>query len=507
MNRTEAKAWLRQHYGTVQQYEESAKSEIPIPHILEVVSQITLIACGSRADKKMRNLFLFDACARLDRWRVPTPFVVTSKYRCDYAKCAMLLGDHESPPINSPIFLLHALRDELYEEFSHVPLPLTAERIEKLEDLSKRIAKMSRPLLASKLSEFESELAIISSIEAGLRDGTLCTILCTSIPFAISAQQIDLKTRHRGIELAGSLVSKFSSPSGTFASGSEGAVIAEMNTTRWPSGITSAELRFNALIDPSIEAPALRIPSGSGMPRDTWPNGFNVAFDVIYEVCWHLRIRERESFGWIPSPSDVGQLESRMSCSANEDFGLIIRSNPASLLKAFMPESGPFVIEGEMLPTPWHRKCRELAQQHARVGDMREALFWLNVGTEALISGRMKAQVTKAGSPINLESLDGKEAYWDDARELVSAVSKEVANKIDWPTNKQKPSRFKQLKYVCKYIEGAPSLTDAKSNYAKVSKHRNALFHGEDDRPISAEVVIEATSGYDWLDQHFFSQD
>jgi hypothetical protein len=507
MNRTEAKAWLKQRYGTRQQYEESANSEISISQILEVLSHIPLIACGSRADKQTREVFLFDACARLDRWRIPTPFVVTSEYRPDFRKCAMLLSDYESSPTNSPVFLLHALRDELYEEFSEAPLPLAAEKIEKLEKLSKRVANLPRPLLASKLSEFESELAIVLSIVDGLRDGTLCTILRTSIPFAISAEQIDLKTRHRGIGLAGSLVSEFSSATGTFVSGGDGAVLAEMNTTRWPGGVTAVELRFSSLIDPSIEAPALRIPSGSGRPRDSWPNGFNVAFNVIYEVCWHVRSRESESFGWIPSPSDVGRLESRMSCRANEDFGLIIRTNPASLLKAFVPTSERFVIEGEMLPTPWHRKCRELAQQYARVGDMREALFWLNVGTEALISERMKAQVTKAGSPISLESLEGKEAYWDDARALVSEVSKEVADKIEWPSNKQKPSRFKQLKYVCKYAEGAPSSTDAQSNYAKVSKHRNALFHGENDLPVSADVVIVATSGYDWLDQHFFPED
>lgn len=489
------------------QYEETAKAEIAIRELLDVVSHIPSIACGSHTDKQARAAFLFDTCARLDRWRVPTPFVVTLEHQADFRKCAMLLSDYEPHPVNSAVFLLHALRDELYEKFSSVPLPLTAEQIADLDELSNRVANLARPVSSSKVPEFDSEVMVVSNILDGLRDGTLRTVLFTSIPFAISAQRIELNTRHRGIGLTGSLVSQFSAPAGTFVSGGEGAVMAEMNTTRWPGGTTSVELRFSALVDPSVEAPALRIPSGGGVPRDTWPNGFNVAFGVIYEVCWHLRSRQSESFGWIPSPSDIGQLQSRMTCMSNENFGLIMRANPASLLKAFVPVSEPFLIEGEMLPTPWHGKCRELAQQYARVGDMREALFWLNVGTEALISERMKAEVNKAGSPIDLDSLQGKETYWDDARQLVSAVSKEVADKINWPANNQKPSRFKQLKYVCKNIKGAPPLADVQSNYAKVSKQRNALFHGENDLPISAETVVEATTGYDWLNLHFFPED
>jgi len=301
-------------------------------------------------------------------------------------------------------------------------------------------------------------------------------------------------------------VPRFSSPTGTFVTTGEDMIMAEMNTTRWPGGTTSVELRFSALIDPSVEAPALRIPTGGGLPRDTWPNGFNVAFDVIYGVCWHVRSRQNESFGWIPSPSDLGQLHSRMTCNSNDNFGTIVRGNPASLMKAFSPASDPLVIEGEMQSTPWHRKCRELAQQHARVGDMREALFWLNVGTESLVNERMRAEVAKAGAPIDLDSLEGKDAYWDEARQLVAAVSEEVAIRIEWPANRHKPSRFKQIKYVCKKIKGAPSLTDVQCNYAKVSKERNALFHGENDSAISVETVIEATAGYDWLDQNFFPE-
>lgn len=505
MTKSEIKVWLKQHYGTREKYENTEKSDVEISQIREVMSHLPSIACGSRADKLMREMFLFDACARLDRWRIPTPFVVTSDYRSDFKKIVQMFNQYALNSDNSSIFLLHDLRDEIYEEFSGEPLPLTREKSGKLEELSRRIAGLPRPLTATKSSEYDEELAIVSNIIDGLRDGSLRTILRTSIPFALSGKQIDLRTRHRGIELTGSLVSRFASPTGTFVSGGEGAVMAEMNTTRWPGGTTSVELRFSALIDPSMEAPALRIPSGGGVPQDTWPNGFNVAFDVIYEVCWHLRSRETVSFGWIPSPSDVGQLDSRMSCASNEDFGMIIRVNPASLLTAFVP-IGSFVIDGEMQPTPWHGKCRELAQQYARVGDMREALFWLNVGTEALISERMKAQVTKAGSPIDIESLDGKEVYWDEARELVSAVSKEVADQIEWPSTTAKPSRFKQLKYVCKHFEGAPSFVDAKNHYSKVQKHRNSLFHGENDLPVSAAAVVEATIGYDWLDQHFFAE-
>lgn len=507
MNRAEGKAWLRHYYGTKEKYEETVNANIAISELLDLLSLISSIACGSSTDKQAREFFLFDACTRLDRWRCPTPFVVTLEHRTDFRKCAMMFSEYESRhPMNSPIFVLHAFRDELYEKFSGIPLPLNSEELMTLDELWGRIVELQRPLSPTKRTEFDSEFIVISGIVDGLRDGTLRTVLSTSLPYAISAQPIDLKTKHREIELTGSLIPHFQNPSGTFVSGGGATIMAEMNTTRWPGGTTSVELRFSALVDPSVEAPALRIPSGGGIPRDTWPNGFNVAFDVIYGVCWHLRSLQSESFGWIPSPSDIGQLHSRMTCSSNDNFGWILRNNPASLMKAFAPASEPLVMEGELQPIPWHRKCRELAQQHARVGDMREAVFWLNVGVESLINERMRAAVARAGSPIDLDSLDGKDAYWDEARQLVSAVSKGVAEQINWPDNKQKPSRFRQIKYVCKKIEGAPPFAEVQSNYAKVSKERNALFHGENDSSVSVETVVEATAGYDWLDLHFFPQ-
>ncbi|WP_168787658.1 hypothetical protein [Paraburkholderia aromaticivorans] len=505
MNKAEAKAWLRSRYGSVQLYTQTSATTIATSGLLDVLSHVPSIVCGSEADKLAREAFLFDFCARHDRWRIPTPFTVTLEHQASFRKCAAMLSGYESiSPMNSSVFVLHALRDELYEKFADVPLPLADEGLALLDDISSRIGAIVRPWTSTKATEFDSELAVVTSIVDGLRDGTLRTILRTSLPYAISAQTIELRTVHRGIQLTGSLTPKISKSSVAFDSGGTGAVAAEMNTSRWPSGVTSVELHFAALIDPSVEAPALRIPSAGSIQGESWPNGFNVAFDVIYEVCWHVRYQQSETFGWIPSPSDIGQLESRMTCSSNKDFGLIWRNNPASLMKAFMPPSEPLIVEDEMRAMPWHRKCRELAQQHARVGDTREALFWLNVGTESLINDRMRAEVAKSGSPIDLNSLDSSDAYWDEARQLVEATSQEVADQIDWPTDTRKPSRFKQLKYVCRKIKGAPPLSNVQSNYSKVSKDRNALFHGENEAPISVETVREATAGYEWLDQHFF---
>ncbi|KQR76937.1 hypothetical protein ASG35_11670 [Burkholderia sp. Leaf177] len=505
MNKAEAKGWLRSRYGSTELYAQTSATTIPTSELLDVLSHIPSIVCGSEADKQARQAFLFDFCARQDRWRIPTPFTVKLEHQASFRRCVSMFSGYESKsPMNSPVFVLHALRDELYEKFAGVPLPMTSERLALLDELSLRIGAIVRPHTSIKAAEFDSEIAVVTSILDGLRDGTLRTIFRTSLPYAMSAQTIELRTIHRGIQLTGSLIPKISQPSSVFNSGGTETVAAEMNTSRWPSGATSVDLHFAALVDPSVEAPALRIPSAGSILGESWPNGFNVVFDVIYEVCWHVRYQQGEAFGWIPSPSDIGQLESRMSCGSTKDFGLIWRNNPASLMKAFVPPSEPLVVEGEMRAMPWHRKCRELAQQHARVGDTREALFWLNVGTESLINDRMRTEVAKYGSPIGLDSLDSSDAYWDDARQLVETINKAVADQIDWPTDTRKPSRFKQLKYVCRKIKGAPSLSSVQSSYSKVSKDRNALFHGENESPVSVEAFREATAGYDWLDQHFF---
>jgi hypothetical protein len=209
------------------------------------------------------------------------------------------------------------------------------------------------------------------------------------------------------------------------------------------------------------------------------------------------------TLGWIPAPGDVGDVETWLECPGAEQLSYIRRGHPSLVSVAFVPSADPLIISEEMRQSSWHVKCRVLADQYARFGEMREALFWLNVGVEALLKERMDAQIAKVGATINLDELDGADAYWDQAKELIRSRYPDIVEEIEWPRSNQKPSRFRQLKFFCRYVKDAPAFKDASSNYSKVSKDRNKLFHGENEAPIEVASVVSALEGFDWLMSNF----
>jgi len=280
-------------------------------------------------------------------------------------------------------------------------------------------------------------------------------------------------------------------------------VMAPRTSTRWRYGTTLVELEFHGLIDASIQVPALQLPSME-VPFNAWPNGLKLAYEIVYQACWELRPYPEFISMWVPAPGDSGDIESWVSCQDNANINYIRRAHPSMLAQCFVPSAESLSLDlGILEPTPWHMRCRVLAEQYAMLGETREALFWLNVGAEALLEVRMEAQIAKVGAIVDLDRLDGTDAYWDQARELVAAQFPDIVDEIEWPKSDQKPSRFRQMKYFCRTVQGAPDFRATKGNYSKVSNKRNALFHGASEDPISVEDVRLAIEGFDWLVAEF----
>jgi len=263
------------------------------------------------------------------------------------------------------------------------------------------------------------------------------------------------------------------------------------------------EISLSGLIDPSIQVPSLQLPTVE-IPIDDWPNGLNLAFEIAYHVCWGLRGQSDYISIWVPAPGDLGDLESWLACPGAERINYIRRGHPSLPYEMFVPSSEPLSIDiGDIEPISWSGKCRVLAEQHAMLGETRESLFWLNVGVEALLKSRMVAAVEKAGSPINLDQLEGADAYWEEAKTVVESQNRELADEIEWPQSSQKPSQFRQIRFFCKNIDTGLDVKEVIANYSKVSRRRNALFHGETEEPILVNVVVAAREGFEWLDSYF----
>ncbi len=421
----------------------------------------------------------------------------------------MALQKVEQQIMNAPIFMMHVIRDDIYAEFAGVPLPLIPEGQSSLEELAARIAAVPLPFEPTKLNEALKGRAEIEQIISGLKGGTLRNHLKTTLPYTLTRQPVNFRMEWEGIDLSGTLTPKFAAPVDLLVQAGPPTVLAPRTSTRWQYGQTSVELAFSGLIDPSIQVPALQLPS-IDLPFDEWPNGVRLIFEVIYQCCLALRQRSEFISIWVPAPADLGDIESWLSCPDPARINYIRRSNPSMVFEAFVPSTTAVTADLDSVKrSPWYMRCRALAEQYSTLGETREALFWLNVGVESLLKERMEAQIAIFGAEIDLDTLDGSDAYWDKARELVQDRFPDLdLDEIEWPTSSQLPSMFRQLKYFCRVIPEAPNMPNIKwvlSKYSKVCRKRNALFHGASDEPISIDDLKAAIEGFDWLVAEFCS--
>jgi hypothetical protein len=499
----EAKRWIEHHYGNQTRYQKTKSSPPSDDEYIQALRHIDHIRFVTNSEKKTRELFLYDGCLRFGRWFVPSPPSVPFSHKENFRRCAHLLQQVEHVPMNAPVFIVHTIRNDLYTEFADLPLPLGQVEITHLKKLSSCLDEVPVPNNEVKRDEFTKAIKEVKEIIVGLEDGTLRSYLRTTMPYPIARRPVQFTFNWGKVPIKGTITSTFLTPSELLCQAAPPLVLAPRTPTRWQYGKSLVELEFSALIDASIQVPALQLPSME-LPFDTWPNGLQLAYEILYQACWELRRYSEFISIWVPSPGDIGDIESWVSSSDNVNINYIRRGHPSMLLNGFVPTKEALSVEfGNVGPALWHDRCRVLAEQYARFGETREALFWLNVGVEALLKERMEAHIFKVGAKVDLDILDGSDTYWDQAKELIAKKFPDLTDEIEWPRNNQKPSRFRQLKYFCRTVVGAPDLHTTQANYSKVSKKRNSLFHGESEEPISVKDVKVAMEGFDWLDTEF----
>ena len=238
------------------------------------------------------------------------------------------------------------------------------------------------------------------------------------------------------------------------------------------------------------------------LPVTGWPNGFRMAFEIVYDVCWRLRSHPDFLKAWIPAPADLGDLEVWIQTNEEKQIGYVRRGNPALLFTGFIPRDTPGEIAelGESDQVPWYGRCRVLAEQYLSIGDTREALFWINVGVESLLKERLSS------AAIDFPDLTGSTSYWEEAKSIIAAQAPEIADKIEWPKTKRVPSIFQRLNYVVKRHKLPVPARSITSHYSKVQRDRNAIFHGDSASPLDTGRVKTAIDSFDWLLEHFVLQ-
>jgi hypothetical protein len=456
-----------------------------------------------RTDLAVRR-FAYDGCLQFDRWAVPTPFVVglDAEERFNRFLSALILLEG-SRGENVLTLRVHKLRNEVYRSHAHVyDRGCESASSQTLRRYLNSLEQLPAPTEPVKRTEFDAARAELAHILQGMLDGSVRTVIATRLPYALCIRRMRVASRWQGLAVEILLEPSFQSSDGPTGSG--GAIVQPVGSTRWQAGATSVRIELAGLADPDMWTPALRaLPEADPGAVGGWPNCFTSAFSMVHDVFWQTREEAGVHHAWPPSPRDVESVTSFVSTNAARELTLKIKRlgmhlamvNPeVSVVEVPIPELLP--------PTHWVR-CRQTAVSYLALGDTREALLFLNIGVESLLDVRFTLLAEAAGNPEALETILGKKSVWAEAQQIVAKYAPEAVEKIEWPKGEKHMSRFAQIKLAHQFLLPRSAVKEVMRRYSDVSKDRNELVHGANGSPIPVARVMTALASFDWLVDNF----
>lgn len=447
-------------------------------------------------DNASLALFLYAGCCRFERWFAPSPYVVPIQLHANFARFVEALKKVEGKVVtNTAVFELHIIRNAIYDEFDQFPIAeIEKNRLILYRD---RIAAIKTPADPVKQKEFLEHRADLVSIIQGLQTQSLRTYIKTKIPYIVHRNPLSLIFTWKNLRTHVSIQPEFMQPRNTFVNFT--TPVTSVGASRWQMGASRVELEVDSLIDTGKFTQSLQAIERHNMPVPGWPKAFTLAFSLIYELVWNLRMNHNGEQNWIPSPSDLGDLESGI-VTEGKKLAWKLQGSPTMIYEAFTASAQRTEIQLGILDNPrWSAKCRSVASMYVSLGETNEALFWLNVAVEALCNERFKEIAILTKCPQLETDLNSPKAFWEPAEDIVRSQFPDMAGSIKWPDTVQHVSLYAKLKYLYRRTQMRADISQMLKNYSLVAKYRNALFHGATEQRIPLEDVRTALAAYDWI--------
>lgn len=473
----------------------------------EYIKNLNIIKQHIPLKKEKHNLniiyFCYAGCLKFDRFNAPTPFVVNPEQNIYFKMFvdALIKAEGGTFTHNSLAFTLKHIRSNIYTEFDSKPL--NEIDIDKVVEFQNKLKNFAAPLEPIKLIEFEDEKNKINSILDGILDKSLITKITTRIPYIIYRSSLSLTFQWQGIELSMFLKPVFSASTFSFANFDQAAQPA--SPSRWQTGHTEIEIQFSALIDCDIYAKPIQAIYDKDLPFKGWPKCFVITFDVITDVIWKLRLDNKSENTFFPAPTDIGFIKWEIFSNHDSVVDWKIKDSPANMWFAFSPSNDIQTMSlGDVKPPSWSEKCKYMAIMYFEIGQNEEAIFWINVGVEALFEERFELISRQIKNSEFIKELNKPKVFWEGAEEIIADQFPDIAGKIKWPDTKIHISIFAKLKYLFKNVAMKTTVKELLSNYSTVNKIRNNLFHGKANVAITVDDVKEAIASFKWIADNFY---
>lgn len=155
---------------------------------------------------------------------------------------------------------------------------------------------------------------------------------------------------------------------------------------------------------------------------------------------------------------------------------------------------GDFLIHG----TFSYDRFFEPRPKRAMSGQLKDAIFWLNMSVEALVEEFIQ-RVAKTKEMLAV--IEGEEHKFDTAEAILAEQFPEMKGNVQWHDVVIHTSVFTKLKRAITLSGFTISVKEVTKKYSLVNAKRNALFHGRETE-ITVVDVDNAFVAYGWLKEH-----
>lgn len=327
-----------------------------------------------------------------------------------------------------------------------------------------------------------------------IKSGSIRTAIHTTLPYKLTATDSEIKLMMDGVEVDVKTKHHSQGSSIPIAQVADGSTMTTTGPSKWTTTTCELIIEAHCLIDALEEQPKVILRGGED-DGGYWNSLYDFTFKVAYSIWTHVQQHNDIAGSWPPLPNDIHYIDYCVY-AGDKQYDYESLTNPALVYHFTSLKKPTAVIEiGEKQKSQLSVYAYLFAKVYAESGQLKEAIFWLNVSVESLVEEFIQQIATKKEV---LAEIEGDEHKFDTAEEILANQFPEMKGKVKWPNTVIHTSVFTKLKRAMKYSGLTVNQKEVIKKYSQVNAKRNMLFHGG-DAIIDVNDVEKAFGAYDWL--------
>lgn len=384
---------------------------------------------------------------------------------------------------------------DLYRNCSLLPYNEEIEVL--LKDYENEIENLVLPAGSEKVvNNLKVKKSEVLELIRAIRNGKIKTAIHTSLPFALTNTKAEFNVIIDGVRTHVKVRNHSQGSSLPFASITEGSSMTTTGPSKWSTTACDLDIVADCLMDGLELKECVTLQKKED--ERFWTAVFDFTYRTVSKIWMFMQQHDDVKGTWPPLPNDLHYLQYRVF-SGDKEIDSEGTTNPA-LVYHVRPLNKPmqcYEITDDSYD--WSQYAYQFAKVYAESGQLKEAIFWLNVSVEALI----EEFILKVATTTELrQEIEGEEHKFDSAEAILVQQFPEMAGKVMWPDTVIHTSVFTKLKRAVAHTSLASQKKEIIKNYQKVNAKRNALFHGG-SIDITIEDVEKAFNAYGWLKDRF----